>query len=353
MHPYSSLPAEKFWEKFVSESPWSEVRLKDTPKFFIHPKDKVASAGSCFAQHISRYLKEVGLSVFNAEPPHPLIEEIGDDASYHQFSARYGNVYTSKQLLELLLQSINEMPIIEDFFEQNGRWFDLIRPNIEPNGFSSRSEALADRRYHLSRVKKMFSEADVFIFTIGLTECWFHAINGHTYPSCPGTAKGKFDPEIHKFRNLRYTDVISDMNIVIRKLQMINPKIKVIITVSPVPLVATNTERNVLVASTYSKSVLRAVAGDLESHFTNVDYFPSFEIINSVSSFGQYLATNLREVSERGVRHVMTKFFESYYVSMDSNRKNDLSRTTKENLKAYRSQLLPLCEEVFNSPAAP
>jgi len=93
----------------------------------------------------------------------------------------------------------------------------------------------------------------------------------------------------------------------------VNPSLKVILTVSPVPLVATNTENNVLVASSYSKSVLRAVCGEIDARYSHVQYFPSFEIVGHVASFGQYLASDLREVSERGVAHVMSCFFATFF----------------------------------------
>jgi hypothetical protein len=53
----------------------------------------------------------------------------------------------------------------------------------------------------------------------------------------------------------------------------------VILTVSPVPLAATFTGRDVLVANMYSKSVLRAVAEEIRARFDFVDYFPSYESV--------------------------------------------------------------------------
>ena len=41
-------------------------------------------------------------------------------------------------------------------------------------------------------------------------------------------------------------------------------------------------------------------------------YFPSFEVISSAQSFGQYLASDLREVTDRGIGHVMELFRQSF-----------------------------------------
>jgi hypothetical protein len=83
----------------------------------------------------------------------------------------------------------------------------------------------------------------------------------------------------------------------------------VILTVSPVPLTATNSGRHVLAATMESKSILRAVAGQLRSGNPWVDYFPSYEIISSPVFGGKFFEANLRSVSKAGVDFVMNSFF--------------------------------------------
>jgi hypothetical protein len=314
MHPYSQLPERNFWKKFVSDSPWRDLQLSDEPKFKLNAGDRVATAGSCFAQHISRYMKRVGLAPYIAEPAHTLMFEHGGNVeSYGLFSARYGNIYTARQCVELFRQAFGLIPMVEDFVEHETRWFDLVRPNVQKEGFASLHEAQADRAYHLERVKVMFETADVFVFTLGLTESWYNTRSGHTYSACPGTVRGTFDPDEHRFRNFTCSEVVADIEALIGELKRVNPALKVILTVSPVPLVATRSDRNVLVASTYSKSVLRAAVGEVEVRHEHVTYFPSYEIISHPASFGQYLAADLREVTERGVAHVMDCFLSSFY----------------------------------------
>lgn len=351
MHPYSELPSRSFWKKFVSDSPWRNLGINDQPKFTIQTSDRVATAGSCFAQHISRYMKRAGLAPYIAEPPHDLILQFGGDAeSYLQFSARYGNIYTVRQCLELFRQAFGIIPPIEDFAESNGVWFDLLRPNVHKKGFATLHEAKSDRLYHLGRVKLMFETTDVFIFTLGLTESWYNAESGHTYPACPGTVRGAYNPDEHRFRNLTCAEVICDLESLITELQAINRNLKIILTVSPVPLVATYSDNNVLVASTYSKSVLRAAVGEIEAKYGHVAYFPSYEIISHPASFGQYLASDLREVTERGVAHVMDCFLSSFYGV------GPVDLTSAEPAADESAVALPTiapppaeCDELFNS----
>lgn len=66
---------------------------------------------------------------------------------------------------------------------------------------------------------------------------------------------------------------------------------------------------HVLVATMASKSTLRAVAGQVASQFDFVDYYPSYEIINSPPFRGSFFEPNQRGVNHVGVDHVMTSFF--------------------------------------------
>ncbi|HEY6897981.1 MAG TPA: GSCFA domain-containing protein [Rhodocyclaceae bacterium] len=350
MHPYKNLPAKAFWRQFVSNTGWRELQLNSEPKFRLQASDRIATAGSCFAQHLTRYLKKSGIAPYVAETAHPLIAAYGGDvASYSQFSARYGNVYTTRQCLELFRQAFGLMPVIDDFVEEGGRCYDLVRPNILKEGFASLAEARADRAAHIACVRRMFETADVFIFTLGLTESWYHADKGHTYPVCPGTVHGEYQPEQHRFRNLSCAEVIEDLDCLISGLKAANPNLKIILTVSPVPLVATKTEKNVLVASQYSKSVLRAACGEVEARYEHVSYFPSFEIISHPASFGQYLESDLRGVTERGVSHVMGSFFASFYGELPQLPALEAAPVAAPSSELDVAKLLAVeCEELFN-----
>jgi hypothetical protein len=351
MHPYSDLPDQNFWRRYVPQQPWRDLQLAGTPKFRIAQADRISTAGSCFAQHISRYLRGAGIPTLQAEVAHPLLFELGaETASYELFSARYGNIYTARQCLELFRQAFGQMPVIHDYAEDKGRYYDLLRPNAVPDGFSTLDEARHDRAYHLACVRHMFATSNVFVLTLGLTECWQHADSGHTYPVCPGTARGQYQPQLHRFHNLSHAEVTADLEQLIAGLREVNPALRLILTVSPVPLVATYTSGNVLVASSYSKSVLRAAAGEVEARHAHVAYFPSYEIISHAASFGQYLDSDLREVADRGVHHVMTSFLGSFLESAPAaaGAAPMPAAAPPVHIKAPVADTAKECEEMFN-----
>ena len=101
-------------------------------------------------------------------------------------------------------------------------------------------------------------------------------------------------------------------------MQAYNPDLRFLVTVSPVPLTATATDEHVLVATTYSKSVLRSVAGALAMEFADIDYVPSYEIIASPWSKGAFYESNLRTVTAEGVSSVMRVFFAEHGMGADA-----------------------------------
>lgn len=137
-----------------------------------------------------------------------------------------------------------------------------------------------------------------------------NSADGAVYPLCPGVAGGRFDPAVHRWVDLSVENVVDELAATLALLERHNPKIRMILTVSPVPLKATASGNHVLSATTYSKSVLRVAAETVARRHRNVAYFPSYEIITMSASRGRYFTEDLRSISEAGVSHVMRVFME-------------------------------------------
>ena len=195
-----------------------------------------------------------------------------------------------------------------------GGHVDPFRPTIEPDAFTSLEELETNRRAHLAQVVRVFEEADLFIFTLGLTEYWYSFHDGAVLPLAPGVAGGTYDAADYGFQNLTCRDVTTDMDELFALARTINPDMRFILTVSPVPLAATATDEHVIVATSYSKAVLRAACGELTSRYGFVDYFPSYEIISSPPMQGAFYEPDGRNVSREGAEHVMRQFLAEHRV---------------------------------------
>lgn len=313
-NPYKTLPDYSFWSRAVRAVAPREVDPVVFPKFQVTKAQKIASAGSCFAQHIARYLRSAGCNFLVVEDGHPVVpSELLREYGYGVYSARYGNIYTPRQLLQLFDRAFNRFhPRESEWRISDECWVDSFRPAVQPGGFSSLCELRSDREWHLSKVRKMFGTLDVFVFTLGLTESWVSVCDGAVYPVCPGVNGGVFDPQKYRFVNFSLSDTVNDLEQFLARLREINPSAQVILTVSPVPLVATASGGHVLSATTYSKSVLRVAAEEISRNNKNVEYFPSYEIITGGFARGVYFADDLRSVTEAGVSHVMGVFLKHY-----------------------------------------
>ena len=312
-NPYQSLPDHCFWRRSIADVPAAEVDPVIRARFQIGRTDRIATAGSCFAQHIARHLMQQGLNYFVTESAHPLVAPVAADYNYGLFTARYGNIYTARQLVQTLKRAYGLFdPVDRAWPGEADRAIDPFRPQIQPGGFASRDELIADRRQHFAAVRRAVEELDILVFTLGLTETWFHRADGAAYPLCPGVAGGTFDPALHGFTNLRVGEVIADMDEAVEFILQRNPGARFILTVSPVPLIATMEDRSVLVSTTCSKSVLRVAAEEVAAKHPQVAYFPSYEIITGHYNHGQYFAAGLRDVTEAGVSHVMRLFMRHY-----------------------------------------
>ncbi len=308
MHPYKSLPQHAFWRHCInSDDAFGISRIWD-PKFSISNRDEIATYGSCFAQHIGRALKARGFRWLRTEPAvfgmqKATLKEFG----YELFSSRTGNIYTSSQMLQWTEWAMDPGKMPGEIWKKRGRFYDPLRPNLEPNGFASVEEVTQARKITCAAFRQSVEQAQVFVFTLGLTERWRNLAAGFEYAICP--PRYAFDPETHGFSNMSCREVEEALARAILNLRKMNPALKILLTVSPVPLAATATGGHVWAATTYSKSVLRAVAGQAAQDYDFVDYFPSYEIIKNPLEQGWFFEPDMRRVNQTGVSRVMDVFF--------------------------------------------
>jgi hypothetical protein len=282
----------------------------DVP-FRISREDRIVTAGSCFAQHVSRHLARAGFRHHVTEAAHPVFDaDLARRFSYGVFSARYGNVYTARQLLQLLQRAYGLFtPLASSWPQGEGaRVVDPFRPRIQPEGFLSGAELATDREVHLAAVRRAVEEVDVFVFTLGLTEAWEDPRDGAVFPLAPGVSGGTWRPEAARFRNFDEDETWEDLRDALALIRERNPAVRVILTVSPVSLAATFEPRHVVVSTAWSKACLRIAAERAARRIPGVMYFPSYEVITSPQARGRYWAENGRDVREEGVEHVMRLF---------------------------------------------
>lgn len=308
---YDTLPPAAFWRSGVVEAGPFNLSGLFQPRFAVTRDLTVATAGSCFAQHVGRALRGAGLSVLDVEPAPPGLPN-PQAYGFGLYSGRYGNIYTCRQLRQLLHDTATATLRPDAVWHRDGRPYDALRPGIEPGGFASLHELRALRAFHLHRLRDLFTRTQLFVFTLGLTEAWVDATTGTVFPTAPGVIADPPQGQTVTLRTFSFAEILDDLTAARDLLRQFNPDMRLLLSVSPVPLTATASGRHILTATTASKATLRAVVDDFIRTRPDVDYVPSYEIITNPAARGRFFAPNLRSVTAQGVDLVMAHFLHAH-----------------------------------------
>lgn len=350
--PYSGLPARAFWRGGVAGAvpcPSDIYR----PKVPVTGRTRVFTAGSCFAQHVGAAMKDAGLRVVDTEPARRgLPPKTAKRFGYGVYAARFGNIYTVKQFRQLVEEVGGARPALP-VWENDGRFWDAQRPGVEPDGLASEALVLEMRAAHLSAVADALKEADVIVFTLGLTEAWEHTASGTVYPTAPGTIAGRYDPDVFHFANYGVADILDDFAALDEAVAALNPKIKWILTVSPVPLAATGSGDHVLAATAQSKAVLRVACDMLCASSARIDYFPSYELATSPAHETRPFADDLRTIKPQVVSQIMGAFLAAHGLGPEGRGEEGSAEPEEPLALAADPQGDAICEDILLDAFAP
>jgi hypothetical protein len=129
----------------------------------------------------------------------------------------------------------------------------------------------------------VFLNTEVFILTFGLSEIWYDEITGGVF--WRAVPMKHYDAGRHKFRVCTFAETKESILEIIQLIKQHVPHAKLVMTLSPIPLIATFREVSCITANSVSKSLLRAALDEalreLKAEIRqDVYYFPAFEIIN-------------------------------------------------------------------------
>lgn len=268
-----------------------------TPLKLISKTTPVGSAGSCFASEIAYYLQNNGYNYI-------VTEASERDGPQPESCARWGIIFNTpsfKQLAEKAF-GLRNMPRLAEYHPSGEYWQDPFRENIP---FSTVEELDADRELHLASCRDAFLQCKVFVITLGLNECWEFLPDGTVSSRSPKTM---LHYALFGHRVLTVDENITNLQAFLDTLRQHNPEIQLIVTVSPVPFMATGlgAEKHVITANTHSKSVLRVAAEDFAATNDGVYYFPSYEMVTQCIE--DPWEDDQRHVKSAAVARVMTLF---------------------------------------------
>lgn len=249
--------------------------LYHSPKFKLSRSDKFFTIGSCFARNIEKSLVDDGIFCITSKCviPDNLYERTG-------IGARNGalNAYTPGAMRDLVrLASRSDKETAAILKVGDGEYCDMLTTGLR---FMSEDEASFVRSKLIDTYSDLPS-ADVVVLTLGYTESWFDEESGIFANRSPtGNIKLTRNNARFRFENLTSSSSCSLLRESIEHIKSASLRdVKIIVTVSPVPLHATFTEIDVIRANDYSKSALLAAAEECASSYDYVDYFPSYQYV--------------------------------------------------------------------------
>ncbi len=249
----------------------------------IAQNTKVTAFGSCFAEHITKHLANIG---------------------YCTTAATYPDIYIS-----LMAEGMVNVHAICQQFE----WAleNITPPESLWHGFKCEQFGY-DETIRL-RTRQAFLETDLFIITLGLSEIWYDEVTGGIF--WRAVPLNVYDETRHKFRVCSHAETKEKIERIYRLIRKHNPASKILFTLSPVPLAATFRPISCITANSCSKAILRAALDEFlrerqEEVNRKLFYFPSFEIVTELF-FSRYTQDN-RHPHPEIIQFIM-HLFESTY----------------------------------------
>lgn len=239
---------------------------------FIDEHTRVTAFGSCFAESISNWLASRSYQV--------LTKSEGSKAYIVSCSEGMVNTFVIRQQFEWALEGKKfEAPLWHGY-------------KAEEYGYDE------DVRQETARI---FQETDFFILTLGLSEIWYDEPTGGVFwRTLP---KSKYDPARHKFRVATVEENRDNLRAIYHLIRKHRPDAKILLTLSPIPLIATFREESCMSANSVSKAVLRVAIDEVVREFKDeghLFYWPSYEIVADVFKFpfkedGRHLYSSVKD----------------------------------------------------------
>ncbi len=278
------------------------VLPEHAPKFQFTADDTFFCIGSCFAKNLEEHLTYRDLRVLSMSVPFPM--ESGRPNGI-------ANKYSAASILNELRWSLAGAPCPPATLVADGdAWRDLQLAKRAPVlPLDTARERREQFRQYFARVR----QASVVVMTLGLVEVWYDREADALLNAAPTPWMTRRFPD-------RFSLVVTDYAQTRAALEEIyailddasGGSVKIVVTVSPVPMAETFTGRDVVVANAYSKSTLRAAAEDSARAHPNVDYYPSYETITVSNRALAFNPEDEIHVLDGAVRAVADHFLAAY-----------------------------------------
>ena len=285
---------------------WFTPRIN--PKFRLRRDDKFYAIGSCFVRGLESALKMRKVTVESAAPEFARLQPAKKEISPLGFLNKY-NMYSILNELRWALDPGAEFPRESIIQLTKTTWDD---PHTTPILEFADLEETLERRALMQTVTKRIKDCRAVIVTLGLAEVWRDVKADVFINRTPIPSLFKTEPDRYEFHLTGFAQNLANLEAIHELLtQYGHPDVRIVVTVSPIALMNTFSTMDIVVANTWAKSMLRAVAHEWAATHSNVDYYPSYEIVQN-SDRAAVWESDLRHVKGAGAQHVIELFLRNY-----------------------------------------
>ncbi|GLQ33841.1 hypothetical protein GCM10007939_01240 [Amylibacter marinus] len=276
--------------------------------FQFDETSSIFALGSCFARNIENTLSELGMDVLSRN------FDFGPIGAHMTHQGNLFNKYSIHSILNELTWALEPETHPGEaliYRGEDGAYFDLQlgMGRLE----YSLDEIRAFRAHYTASIAQII-HADVIILTLGYVETWYDKELGHYLNIAPPAQLIKRYPDRFSFHVQSYDQTLEALQDIYALLLRHRVKpLRILTTVSPVPLLNTFRDMDVLSANSYSKSVQRAALEQFTQTSAGVDYFPSYETVTMSDPNLAWARDDYRHVSPYLVVHIMRSVIDSYF----------------------------------------
>jgi len=271
----------------------TEITVQQAP-FSITHHSRILTLGSCFAQHISTFLRRYRFKVL------------------HNPCGVLYNPASVKACLELIRSG--QQLSREDIDFHNEEWYSF-------NFDSSFSDADPDKclegmNRSLEQARRFVQSADCFIITYGTSFVYTFERTGQIVSNCHKIPSAQFE-----HRRISAEEVEINLLETIKLIRQFSPQANFILTVSPVRHWKDGAAQNQISKSTLIVA-LHNVAGDDERIF----YFPSYEILMDDLRDYRWYEQDLVHPNQQAVEYIWEKFRQTFIPSSETELMNEIGQ---------------------------
>ena len=299
--------------KFAEFASGGAITIKRQPVF--SRSDVFFTMGSCFAEEIRIALTQRGIActpryrdiVF--DPATAMVDSLPEREHmnfYNTFTVRL----QLEQMLGMWEQAADDYWIVKRAKAPWGPagYQDPYRRLI----MAKTPEVLAATVASVNRtIREGMEAATAFIFTFGMTEVFINRKSSKVAAQKPAYAGGGGEKET-ALHVSSYQENLENVLAVVDLVRNSKPLAPIVLTVSPVSLSRTFQDSDVVTVNTESKSILRAVLGQVSRERDSVIYLPSFEFVTA-RGYEHAYEIDRRHVQRPVVAEIIDQFFDAFF----------------------------------------